>query len=403
MCDEAQLTEKEVIDYYQKEKDTVTKVAKLLVKCVETATKRPYTRLKEWFLTNSKLNITCNGLIVLSKYITAFSALMKSKDIEWSPPEVFGLNIPKVVNNLFDDCEEINAISGDEEPAAEAEQEMPSKMPKACHSQPKVSKRPAMTSAMPEAEDDDSDEDTPMSAQLLAKMEERITRKIMANVNCGSSTSHSGKKASMSELMRQIHLDDGDQHIMEREDGQPGTSFNTKCIPSSGGGEMYDVSPPEIDDEDVLYFPMHWIEMAVNVEDRRVLLKTLKDACAISNPKHKDKAYQIDHLLRVLKFILADHRANACEAIADRILFLLKASKKPVGEAVEYYESLLQRKRPMRYKEAEIKSSIPKSVSHRQASFLSNAMKGQNQDDRRGQGKEQDKGGDPKPKPKGKH
>ena len=337
MCDEAaQLTEKDVVEYYKCEKDIVTQVAKLLVKCVETATKQPYTRLKEWFITNSSVKLTCNALIVLCKYITAFSALMKSKDNEWSPPEIFGLNIPQVVDNLFAECDGINGISGDEDTPAGADHEIPSRMNKSCHSQPRIPKGHAMSSAMPEVEDDDSEEDVPMSAQLLAKMEERITRKILANVNSGSTTSQSGRHASMSELMRQISLDDGDKHNMGKGNGQPGKSVHSECAHSSfGGGEVYDVTPPEIDDEDVLYFPMHWIEMAENVEDRRVLLKTLKECMCHLKPQ---AFHKIDHLLRVLKFILADQRANACEAIADRILFLLKASKKPVGEAVEYYE-----------------------------------------------------------------
>lgn len=141
--------------------------------------------------------------------------------------------------------------------------------------------------------------------------------------------------------------------------------------------QAYELDAPEVDDENVLYFPKMWPQLAnVSTEERRTLLKTIKDATTITHPKHKDKLYQVEHLLLVLRFVLKEQPEAACKAIADRLLFLNQAVGKNLDKAVSFYDTVTKAtRRPNEYSEADIISNLPRHLTGKQHNLLSQKFK----------------------------
>jgi len=143
----------------------------------------------------------------------------------------------------------------------------------------------------------------------------------------------------------------------------------------------------DVDDPDILYFPLQWLEKAqVSTAEMRQLMMTLKEATRIRNPKHKSEQYQVDHLLQVAHLIFKGKQEEALEHIGYRIHFLLKSTTRHLGEAIDYYEHLVKAKRPQKEREADIMSKIPKGMPTKQASFLGQQWAGKGNKDMRGQG-----------------
>ena len=222
-------------------------------------------------------------------------------------------------------------------------------------------------------------------ASIMAQMEKRITNKLMQKLNGPDAAT---KRSTMAQI-----LDDDSSLSSDYDDtiGDPtslpkATSQMTKGTHHAKGKTQPKYSKEEysdvdVDDPDILYFPLVWMDKArESTADQRQLMTTLKEQTRLQQPKHRVEQYQMDHMLKVLHLLFKGQIDNAIEQIAFRMHFLLKASKRQLNEAVGYYEHLLQAKRPMKEKEADIVSKMPKSLPTKQADFLlQQAKKGAHQ------------------------
>ena len=321
-------------------------------KCIQAFTKVKtnfYTDLKQWFNTASKVDSKAQSAKQLMKYIISFVLLAKEQGKSWTPPSVFGVIVPEMVLQ-FKESDGIEASDNDEDldPNRGEDEEGPGLCPA-------ISARELST--------------------IMAKMEERITMKLSKSIQQrkGQHTS------SMSRIL-------AEEDLTEEEDDLPEGSTNHAAMKRRWmqSAQEDDV---DVDDPDILYFPLQWLEKAqVSTAEMRQLMMTLKEATRIRNPKHKSEQYQVDHLLQVAHLLLKGKQEEAIGHIGYRIHFLLKSTTRQLGVAIDYYEHLVTAKRPQKEREADIMSKIPKGMPSKQASFLGQHLAGKGNKDKGGAG-----------------
>ena len=268
--------------------------------------------------------------------MAAFYLKLKSDGISWGSSQFMGLHFPAMLDHLQD--KPAGDVSEDEQPSGD---------------------HPAALSS----------NDLPA---ILAAMEKKITESLRQTM-LGNPPTEDGKSRS---AMSQILAEDSDLSSTSADESDPPTRPKAHK-PSKGkhhakGKQKYeDTEDVDVDDPDILYFPLLWLEKAnASTADMRQLVTTLKEQTRINNPKHKTEQYQIDHLLKVAALLFKGKRDEAVEQLAYRIHFLLKTTKRQMNEAVGYYEHLIQAKRPQKEKEADIVSKLPKSLPSKSADFL---------------------------------
>ena len=327
--------EADVGGYYAANKPHVNAIVKKCLTTFSNVKKNFYTELKQWFKDASKLEFKCGSASNLMKYIVAFTLLLKEKEKSWSPPSVFGLIVPDLV--LQHQQEDIQPYQGI--PSSDEEED-----PRGNDSQQEDGNANAIPTDL---------------ATIMARMEDRITRKLLSSCNANGTVNAHGRGQRQS-AMSQILAEDGEydeEGLLHKQD-----EHAEKC---------------DVDDPDILYFPLLWMDKAqTSTADLRQLMTSLKDATRLRNPKNKSEQHQIDHLLQVANLLFKGKNADACAHIGYRIHFLLKSTTNHLGQAIDYYEHLVKSKRPQKEREADLAAKIPKGMAGKQAAFLGQQLKG---------------------------
>jgi len=217
--------------------------------------------------------------------------------------------------------------------------------------------------------------------QVLAAMEDRIVARIttMMADNLtpsaplpsahGPATSAQASHATDRAILQEAEESEADDVSSYEEPARPpGQLRASACVPEAMAQPwtmQYQSNPYahttllDVDHPDILYFPMMWLDIADSAVNRRHLMSSLKEQSKITNPRHRDKMHQIQHLLQVTDMILQGRLQESLQQISDRILFLLHAEKKPLKEAIDFYEALQSHQKPARIREAEIQATLP--------------------------------------------
>ena len=355
MGDEHQdITEQDVVLFHKEHKEHVRAISKEFIPMLYTASKSPYTELKAWFIQNSPLKeLKCNGMQVLVKYIISYAMLYDQQNPEdvWNTDVIFGLSPATLIAKFIADANQApsehiqsSASSSYDSEHAHADGVRTTNRPKHYRMQQHVI-----------AED---------SEEELTASETRMVNKLFQKLQLASSSSSSMQHVCDSMDTKRMKHGKSAAHVQ-------------RSHPMDDLQQAYEVDAPEVDDDNVLYFPRMWPQLSnVSNEERRTLLKTLKEAAAIQHPKHKDKQYQVEHLLRVLRCVLKDQPEEACKAIADRLLFLNHSAGKNLEKAISFYEHVTTTVRPKEYKDADILSNLPRQLTGKQHQLLSQKFKG---------------------------
>ena len=318
-------------DYYRAHKAEVDLIVPKCEEIMKNANKHYYTELKAWFHEASKIDSKAQGATHLLKCITSFVLLLQKNGKSWSPPSVCGIEVPDIIRAAMHP-RGIEVSEDDVEGGAD--EAIPAANPAAA-----ISVRELST--------------------IMAQMEDRIIKKVARSFHQGGQQGQRQQQSAMTRI------------LAENPDAEE--DYAGECLPKHAAME----DNVDVDDPDILYFPLLWLEKAqFNTAEMRQLMHTLREATRIRNPKHKAEQYQVDHLLQVAHLIFKGKHEEACEQIGYRIHFLLKSTTRHLGEAIDYYEHLVKAKRPQKEREADIMSKIPKSMGSKQASFLGQQIAG---------------------------
>ena len=335
--------EADLNSFYAANKELIDALVPKMKDALKKVKKHFYYQLKDWFQTNAKMRISSQGNDQLLTFMAAFYLKLKSDGKSWESPQFSGLHFPAMIAHL------------QEHPAEESEDEPANADPANAQHAAAFSSNELPT--------------------ILAAMEKRITDNLSKRMMDSANMDDGRSRSAMSHILAEdsgLSSESGDEFGDPPSLPRAHQTSKGKQHPKAKQKQKYeDTEDVDVDDPDILYFPLLWLEKAsASTADMRQLVTTLKEQTRVTNPKHKAEQYQIDHLLKVAALLFKGKQEEAVEQLAYRIHFLLKTTKRQMNEAVGYYEHLVQAKRPQKEKEAYIVSKLPKSLPSKSADFL---------------------------------